>query len=146
MSENTKIISVRTEHGPARAFAADGWSIDDSGNLSIYKHTSGTSEFNIGTEMIAAFADWNSVGVDQGASELLSRMSDDDLRAEAARRGMTILDAEQARIERDARNQIAKAVREHCTITDDEAMKRGGDYLIAAVADWIENPPEWVKL
>lgn len=53
---------------------------------------------------------------------------------------------QQHAIEQETRARIAKAVREHCTITDDEAMKRGGDFLIAAVAAWIENPPERVTL
>lgn len=41
------------------------------------------------------------------------------------------------------RHQIAEQVRRHCTPSV-EAYEAGGDRLIAAVADWIENPPEWV--
>lgn len=40
-------------------------------------------------------------------------------------------------------HEIAEAIRRHCTPSH-EAYQRGGDFLIAAVADWIENPPEWV--
>jgi hypothetical protein len=38
---------------------------------------------------------------------------------------------------------IAAKVRANCT-PPSEAHDRGGDFLISAVADWIENPPEWV--
>jgi hypothetical protein len=38
---------------------------------------------------------------------------------------------------------IVTKVRQNCTITMD-AHDRGGDFLIRAVAEWIENPPEWV--
>ena len=40
--------------------------------------------------------------------------------------------------------QIVKRVRENCTPSA-EAYAKGGDFLIAAVADWIESPPEWVN-
>jgi hypothetical protein len=39
---------------------------------------------------------------------------------------------------------IVSKVRLNCTL-DWEVMKAGGDPIIYAVADWIENPPEWVK-
>lgn len=51
--------------------------------------------------------------------------------------------AVQAAREATARDIVAK-VRQNCTPSG-EAYEKGGDYLIAAVADWIENPPEWVK-
>lgn len=38
---------------------------------------------------------------------------------------------------------IVATVRAHCTPSS-EAYEKGGDFLIYAVADWIENPPEWV--
>jgi hypothetical protein len=44
---------------------------------------------------------------------------------------------------KQARKEIAEQVRRHCTPSSD-AYTKGGDTLIAAVADWIENPPEWV--
>lgn len=40
------------------------------------------------------------------------------------------------------RKAIADQVRANCT-PDWEAVKKGGDTLIQAVCDWIENPPEW---
>lgn len=40
------------------------------------------------------------------------------------------------------RKAIADQVRRNCTPSS-EAYAAGGDTLIAAVADWIENPPEW---
>jgi hypothetical protein len=40
--------------------------------------------------------------------------------------------------------QIAAKVRANCTPSS-EAYSKGGDTLVYAVADWIENPPEWVK-
>lgn len=40
--------------------------------------------------------------------------------------------------------QIVTAVRQNCT-PPNEAYSLGGDHLIAAVADWIENPPDWVN-
>lgn len=39
---------------------------------------------------------------------------------------------------------IAASIRANCT-PPAEAYQAGGDALIASVADWIENPPEWVK-
>src|SRR4051812_44699111 len=39
---------------------------------------------------------------------------------------------------------IVATVRAHCTPSSD-AYATGGDPLIYAVADWIENPPEWVN-
>lgn len=41
------------------------------------------------------------------------------------------------------RHAIAEQIRRHCTPSS-EAYKAGGDTLIAEVADWIENTPEWV--
>lgn len=41
------------------------------------------------------------------------------------------------------RKAIAGQVRRNCTPSS-EAYVKGGDFLISAVADWIENPPEWV--
>lgn len=38
---------------------------------------------------------------------------------------------------------VADAVRRSCTPSQ-EAYTAGGDRLVYAVADWIENPPEWV--
>ena len=38
---------------------------------------------------------------------------------------------------------IVATVRANCTPSS-EAYEKGGDFLISAVADWIENPPEWV--
>lgn len=46
-------------------------------------------------------------------------------------------------IERMWHDAIAEQVRRHCTPSP-EAYAAGGDTLIAAVADWIENPPEWI--
>jgi len=40
------------------------------------------------------------------------------------------------------RKAIADQVRRNCTPSGD-AYQKGGDYLVYAVADWIENPPEW---
>lgn len=47
---------------------------------------------------------------------------------------------------RDAlyRRGVAEQVRRHCTPSS-EAYKAGGDVLIAEVADWIEDTPEWVQ-
>lgn len=44
--------------------------------------------------------------------------------------------------EQDWRKAIAEQVRRNCTPSS-EAYAAGGDTLIRAVADWIENPPEW---
>lgn len=44
----------------------------------------------------------------------------------------------------DTAAQIVAAIRARCT-PPHEAYTKGGDVLIAAVADWIENPPEWVE-
>ncbi|MFE4469542.1 hypothetical protein ACFRFH_12075 [Leifsonia sp. NPDC056824] len=41
------------------------------------------------------------------------------------------------------RAAIAEQIRNHCTPSQ-EAYQKGGDSLIAAVADWVENPPDWV--
>lgn len=38
---------------------------------------------------------------------------------------------------------IVASIRANCT-PPSEAFAAGGDLLIAAVADWVENPPEWV--
>ncbi len=40
------------------------------------------------------------------------------------------------------RKAIADQVRRNCTPSS-EAYSKGGDFLVYAVADWIENPPEW---
>lgn len=40
------------------------------------------------------------------------------------------------------RKAIADQVRANCTPSS-EAYSKGGDALVYAVADWIENPPEW---
>lgn len=40
------------------------------------------------------------------------------------------------------RKAIADQVRRNCTPSN-EAYQRGGDTMIYAVADWIENPPDW---
>lgn len=40
------------------------------------------------------------------------------------------------------RKAIADQVRRNCTPSSD-GYARGGDVLIAEVADWIENPPDW---
>lgn len=40
---------------------------------------------------------------------------------------------------------IAEQVRRNCTL-DWETVKKGGDALVYAVADWIENPPDWSAL
>lgn len=42
------------------------------------------------------------------------------------------------------RKAIADQVRRNCT-PPNEAYEKGGDVMIYAVADWIENPPEWSK-
>ena len=39
---------------------------------------------------------------------------------------------------------IVTKVRANCTLPSELVLK-GGDQIIYAVADWIENPPEWVK-
>lgn len=44
---------------------------------------------------------------------------------------------------REERALIVREVRNHCTPSS-VAYAAGGDSLIYAVADWIENPPEWV--
>jgi hypothetical protein len=49
------------------------------------------------------------------------------------------------REEQEWRKAIADQVRRNCTPSS-EAYSKGGDFLIYAVADWIENPPEWSKL
>lgn len=48
--------------------------------------------------------------------------------------------------EREAawRKAIADQVRRNCTPSS-EAYSKGGDALIYAVCDWIENPPEWSR-
>lgn len=38
---------------------------------------------------------------------------------------------------------IVSAIRQNCT-PPTEALMAGGDALVASVADWVENPPEWV--
>ena len=38
---------------------------------------------------------------------------------------------------------IVHKIRMHCTPSA-EAYEKGGDFLVQAVADWIENPPDWV--
>ena len=40
------------------------------------------------------------------------------------------------------RKAIADQVRRNCTPSS-EAYSKGGDSLIYAVCDWIENPPDW---
>lgn len=40
------------------------------------------------------------------------------------------------------RRAIVEQVRRHCTPSS-EAYARGGDHMVFAVADWIENPPAW---
>lgn len=47
-----------------------------------------------------------------------------------------------ADLEKAWRKAIADQVRRNCT-PDSEAYDRGGDIMIRAVADWIENPPAW---
>jgi transcriptional regulator with XRE-family HTH domain len=42
------------------------------------------------------------------------------------------------------RKEIAAQVRRNCTITPTPGHPYPRDETIAAVADWIENPPEWV--
>jgi len=39
---------------------------------------------------------------------------------------------------------IVASIRANCT-PPVSAYSAGGDTLIGAVADWIENPPEWVQ-
>ena len=39
---------------------------------------------------------------------------------------------------------IAQRIRQNCTPSA-EAYAKGGDFLIADVAAWIESPPEWVN-
>lgn len=39
---------------------------------------------------------------------------------------------------------IVADIRAHCTL-DYELVLKGGDAVIYAVADWIDNPPEWIK-
>lgn len=46
--------------------------------------------------------------------------------------------------ERAWRKAIADQARRNCTPSS-EAYTAGGDTLIYAVLDWIENPPEWSK-
>lgn len=40
--------------------------------------------------------------------------------------------------------EIVTKVRQNCTPSSD-GYARGGDFIVREVADWIENPPEWVK-
>lgn len=44
--------------------------------------------------------------------------------------------------ERSWRKAIADQARRNCTPSS-EAYAKGGDALIYAVLDWIENPPVW---
>jgi len=46
-------------------------------------------------------------------------------------------------VERAFRAEMASKIRAHCTPST-EAYERGGDYIVSEVADWVENPPEWV--
>lgn len=39
---------------------------------------------------------------------------------------------------------IVASIRQNCT-PPSEVLLAGGDALVYAVADWVENPPEWVK-
>jgi len=39
---------------------------------------------------------------------------------------------------------IVTSIRASCTVPSEVAVK-GGDLIVYAVADWVENPPEWVK-
>lgn len=43
----------------------------------------------------------------------------------------------------DTAGVIAARVRANCTPSS-EAYAKGGDAIVAAVADWIESPPDWV--
>lgn len=38
---------------------------------------------------------------------------------------------------------IVARVRANCTL-DWDIVQKGGDHIVYGVADWIENPPEWV--
>lgn len=76
----------------------------------------------------------------RGVIEWRSKRAKDNLDVEAFDRWLAA---------RDAAVAIATAaiitdkVRAHCTPSQ-ETYARGGDVLIYAVADWIDNPPEWV--
>lgn len=39
---------------------------------------------------------------------------------------------------------IVASIRANCTPSR-EAYEAGGDQLVSAVADWVENPPEWLQ-
>lgn len=43
----------------------------------------------------------------------------------------------------DQRKIIADQIRRSCTVPSEAALA-GGDRIVYAVADWVENPPEWV--
>lgn len=40
--------------------------------------------------------------------------------------------------------EIVAGIRQSCTPSW-EAYSKGGDFLVFAVADWIEHPPAWVN-
>lgn len=44
--------------------------------------------------------------------------------------------------EQQWRTAIAEQIRRNCTPSLD-AYAAGGDILVYAVAEWVENPPEW---
>lgn len=54
-------------------------------------------------------------------------------------------DAALAEHDTQMRKRIAEQIRRNCTL-DWEAVKKGGDTLVYAVADWVENPPAWSAL
>lgn len=58
------------------------------------------------------------------------------------RRASVVIDVPDP-VTREALKTVADAIRRNCT-PDWDAYQSGGDALIAAVADWVENPPEWV--
>lgn len=39
---------------------------------------------------------------------------------------------------------IVANIHANCTVPS-EVLNKGSDALIHAVADWVENPPEWLK-
>ena len=55
-----------------------------------------------------------------------------------------VRELEDERVDTEWGKVIATKVRANCTL-DWDVMQKGGDAIIYAVADWIENPPDWVK-
>jgi len=73
----------------------------------------------------------------------IANEQEDQIEAYRAETASLIQAAQPVVVTAEQRALIASVVRRNCTPSG-EAYAAGGDRLIYAVADWIENPPEWV--